>query len=298
MKPQFHKLPLKNDTSFLFNQWECKYFDKPWHFHEEYELVLIEKSRGTKFIGNDVSFFEEGDLFLIGSNIPHLFRNNEEYYTRENELEAKSTFIHFSEKFSGIDFFNLPEMKSVRQLLYRSSQVLELHGKIKCIIRDRLLQMGNESPLQRLQSILDILINLSESVEAKPILSVKFTTNHTTNTKDTERIHKVFEFIMNNFTKEIYLPEVASMLNMSDASFSRYFKHHTRKTFSDYVTEIRINNACRLLMQGDENISQICYLSGFENLSNFYRHFKKIMGVIPKDYRKRFLKIANKPGLL
>ncbi len=89
MKPQFHKLPLKSDTSFLFNEWECKYFDKPWHFHEEYELVLIEKSKGTKFIGNDVSFFEDGDLLLIGSNIPHLFRNNEDYYAKNNALNAK-----------------------------------------------------------------------------------------------------------------------------------------------------------------------------------------------------------------
>ncbi|HET7897760.1 MAG TPA: AraC family transcriptional regulator, partial [Flavisolibacter sp.] len=95
------------------------------------------------------------------------------------------------------------------------------------------------------------------------------------------------------YTQEIYLPDVAAMLNMSDASFSRYFKHHTRKTFSDYVTEVRINHACRLLMYSDENINEISYASGFENLSNFYRHFKRITGVVPKDYRKRFLKIAK-----
>ena len=293
MKPQFHKLPLKSDTSFLYNEWECKYFDKPWHFHEEYELVLIEKSKGTKFIGNDVSFFEEGDLLLIGSNIPHLFRNNEDYYAKNNALNAKSIFIHFSENFLGDSFFNIPEMKSVRRLLDRSTQALELRGKIKNYITTKLKQMGDERAAQRLLSILDILIKLSESNEAKQILPIKYTTNQTTNTRDTERIHKVFEFIMRNYTQEIYVPEVASMLNMSDASFSRYFKHHTRKTFSDYVTEVRINHSCRLLMQGDDNISQISYSSGFQNLSNFYRHFKKFTGVIPKDYRKRFLKIAK-----
>ena len=293
MKPQFHKLALKSDTSFLYNEWECKYFDKPWHFHEEYELVLIEKSKGTKFIGNDVSFFEEGDLLLIGSNIPHLFRNNEDYYAKNNALNAKSIFIHFSENFLGDSFFNIPEMKSVRRLLDRSTQALELRGKIKNYITTKLKQMGDERAAQRLLSILDILIKLSESNEAKQILPIKYTTNQTTNTRDTERIHKVFEFIMRNYTQEIYVPEVASMLNMSDASFSRYFKHHTRKTFSDYVTEVRINHSCRLLMQGDDNISQISYSSGFQNLSNFYRHFKKFTGVIPKDYRKRFLKIAK-----
>jgi AraC-like DNA-binding protein len=95
---------------------------------------------------------------------------------------------------------------------------------------------------------------------------------------------------MKNYTEEIYVQEIASKLHMSVPSFSRYFKHHTRKTFSDYVTEIRIGHACRLLMEQDLNISEISYKSGFDNLSNFYRHFKKIIGIIPKDYRNRFLK--------
>ena len=94
---------------------------------------------------------------------------------------------------------------------------------------------------------------------------------------------------MENYTKEIYIEEIATKLNMSVASFSRYFKHHTRKTFSHYVTEIRIGHACRLLMEDDYNISEICYLSGFDNLSNYYRHFKNTVGVIPKEYKKRFL---------
>src|SRR5688500_17863921 len=97
MKPQLHKLPLINDTSFLYHQMECNYFDKPWHFHEEYELVYIVKGRGTKFIGDSVSMFEDGELVLIGSNIPHLFRCNEDYYRKNSKLVASSIFIHFNE---------------------------------------------------------------------------------------------------------------------------------------------------------------------------------------------------------
>ena len=92
MKPQLHKLPVEQNASFLFNQWKCKHFDKPWHFHEEYELVLIQKSKGTKFIGNHVGLFNEGDLYLIGSNIPHLFRNHEDYYEEGSNLEARSMY--------------------------------------------------------------------------------------------------------------------------------------------------------------------------------------------------------------
>lgn len=294
MKPQLHKLPLNSNTSFLYSKWDCNFFDKPWHFHEEYELVLIEKSRGTKFIGDAVSLFEEGELFLIGPNIPHLFKNSEEYYTQDNDLQAKSIFIHFTEDFLGNEFLSIPEMESVRDLLDRSSLGLQIHGETKKLIVEQLNDMQNEHPPRRLLSLLDILITLAKSNDLYPLLSSRFVSNKTTtNTRDADRIDKILEFIMKNYSEKFYISEIASMFHMSDAAFSRYFKHHTRKTFTQYVTEIRISHACRLLMQGDESIAQVGYLSGFENLSNFYRHFKKITGQIPKDYQKKFLKVTE-----
>jgi len=295
MKPQLHKLPLIKDTSFLYSKLQCNYFDKPWHFHEEYELVLIEKSKGTKFIGDKVSLFQDEELILIGSNIPHLFRNNHEYYKTNGQLEARSVFIHFTEDFLGPNFFDLPEMKLVRKLLDNSAYALQINGRIRKYIIAKLYDLADMTPALRLVTLLEMLVKLSESKELQPLLSTAFVAKHRAlkknyNPKDTERIHKVFEFIMKNYTHEMYLQEIASMLNMSNVSFSRYFKHHTRKTFSEYVTEIRISHACSMLMQDNEGISQICYSSGFENLPNFYRHFRRITGMVPKEYRKRFLK--------
>lgn len=269
---------------------DCPYFPSPWHFHKEYELVLINKGRGTRFIGDKVSRFEEGDLSLIGSNIPHLFRNSEEYYAKNSKLKANSIFIHFTKDFLGNSFFDIPEMKLVLRLLERSSLALEIHGKTKKYTKSKLLDMYDQKAHDRLISLLEILLHLAHSNELKPLLSTGFSANKI---GDTERINKVFEFIMKNYTEEIYVQEIASKLNMSVASFSRYFKHHTRKTFSDYVTEIRIGHACRLLMENNFSISEISYQSGFDNLSNFYRHFKKIIGIIPKDYRNRFLKVME-----
>lgn len=289
MRPQLHKLPFSSDASFLYNKWDCDYFDKPWHIHKEYELVLINKGTGTKFIGDKVSSFKEEDLTFIGSNIPHLYRNDEEHYDKKNDLKASSIFIHFTMDFLGAHFFDIPEMKLVNALLRKSSLALQIDGKTKrCIIR-RLQDMNDESPSQRLLSLLEILVKLSQSNDVNTLLSSGFSVS---NTGDTDKINRVFQFIMQNYTKEIYVEEIASQLNMSVASFSRYFKNHTRKTFSDYVTEIRIGHACRLIMENNYGISEISYLSGFENLSNFYRHFKKIIGIIPKDYRNRFLKPA------
>jgi AraC-like DNA-binding protein len=289
MRPQFHKLPLSSDTSFLFMCWECNYFDKPWHFHKEYELVLIDKTEGTRFIGDHVSHFEDGNLALIGPSVPHLYRNNEEYY-KNRDLVSKSIFVHFTDDFLGKSFFDLPEMKLVRRLLNRSSLGLEVLGKANKYVKDKLMEMQDEIPAKRLLYLLDILIFLSDSNDLKNILSRGFTAN---NSNDTDRINIVLQFIMENYTKDIYIEEIASKLNMSIPSFSRYFKHHTRKTFSNYVTEIRIARACRLLMEDNYNNSEICYLSGFDNLSNYYRHFKRQVGIIPKEYKKRFLSNHN-----
>lgn len=292
MRPQLHKLPLINDTSFLYNNWNCDYFNKPWHFHEEYELVMIDKSKGSKFIGDKVSDFEEGELMLIGPKIPHFFHNNIEYYKKNGKLEASSIFIHFTEDFLGKNFFDLPEMKLVQKLLENSRFALEIHGKIKQNIIERLRGMYAESAPQRLVSLLDILIKISESNEIVQVLSCKYEESQHQEifkSREASRINTVFEYILNNYNREIYVHEIADKLHMSKASFSRYFKHHTRKTFSDYVTELRISHACKLLMIDDQNISQISFDSGFENLSNFYKHFRRITGIIPKEYRRRFL---------
>jgi len=286
IKPQLHSLIPPGNTPFLYKRWECHYFDKPWHFHKEYELVMIEKGSGMKYIGDHVSSFDEGDLSLIGSNIPHLFRNSDDYYAQNGELEAKSVFIHFKEDFMGSGFFEMPEMNAVRRLLDNSSLALEIHGKTKRSIIRKLHEINEENGMRRILSLLSILVELSESKDLKPLLSNSLTLRRSS---DTEKINKIFDFIQQNYTQEIYVEEVASLLNMSAASFSRYFRHHTLKTFSDCVTEIRVSHACKLLMQNNHSVSQISYLSGFENISNFYRHFKRITGVKPKYYRDRFV---------
>jgi YesN/AraC family two-component response regulator len=292
MRPQLHKLPLIKDSSFLYNNWHCPYFDKPCHFHEEYELVMIDKSKGVKFIGDKVSNFGEGDILLIGSKIPHFFRNNVDYYKKNGKLEASSIFIHFTEDFLGKNFFNLPEMELVQKLLKNAQLALEIEGSIKQSISATLHDMHEQSPAMRLVSLLDILVKISESTDVNPVMSSEFREHRHEQdykAKEMSRINIILEYIINNFHRELYVQEIAEKVHMSNASFSRFFKCHSRKTFSDYVTEVRISHACKLLMLDNQNISQICFHSGFENLSNFYKHFRRITGVIPKEYRKRFL---------
>lgn len=284
MKPQLHKLVAEPDSSFVYRHWECSYFDKPWHFHKEYELTLIEKSEGTRFVGDQISRFQPDDLILIGPNIPHLYRNSEQYY-KSSKPQAKSIFIHFTDDFLGKFFFDLPEMKLVRRLLNRSNMGLVIDGATAEEVSRKLKEMEADNPVKRLMKLLDILIILSTSKQLTNILSQEFTVN---NNKDAARIDLVFQFIMKHYKNEIYIEEIASKLNMSVGSFSRYFKHHTRKTFSNYVTEIRISQACQMLIEDRHSVSEIGYMVGFENQSNFYRHFKKYTALTPKEYKARF----------
>jgi AraC-like DNA-binding protein len=285
-RPRLHALPVSSDASFLYKNTECNYFNVPWHFHKEFELCLITNSSGTRFIGDHVSNFEPGDLVLIGSNIPHLYRNSELYYEKRTKCKASSLLIHFTPDFLGSRFFQIPEMELVSRLLKKSSMALEIHGDAKKRTTAKLHEMFTSNPSQRLICLLEILVHLSQSSELKPLLSMGFSAKLG---GDTDRINIVFEFIMKNYTKEIYLKEIASKLNMSVPSFSRYFKRHTRKTFTDYITEIRIGHACRMLMENNYNVFEISWQSGFENLSNFNRLFKATVGTTPKEYRKRFL---------
>jgi AraC-like DNA-binding protein len=285
MKSILSKIP-HPDSSIFYKNVELDFIQDPWHFHEEFELILINRGSGKRFVGDHVSNFQNGDLTLIGSNVPHLFRNDNEYYSAKIKNQVSLVYILFSPEFLGRQFFELPEFRQVNKLLQQPTVLMDIEGNIKKWASRKLLDMQDIDPAKRLLSVLEILVELSNSKESKSLLSYGYTAR---NNVDVAKINLVFQYIMKNYKEQIYVEDVAKKLHMSVASFSRYFKHHARKNFSEYLTEIRISNACKELMEDDKSIAEICYSSGFDNQSNFCRHFKKHTKVIPKEYRKRFL---------
>jgi AraC-like DNA-binding protein len=289
MKSILSKIP-HPDSSIFYKNVELDFIQDPWHFHEEFELILINRGTGKRFVGNHVSNFQNGDLTLIGSNVPHLFRNDNEYYSTGIKNQVSLVYILFSPEFLGHQFFELPEFRQVNKLLQQPTVLMDIEGKTKKWTSRKLLEMQDLNPVKRLLSVLEILVELSNSKELKSLLSYGYTAK---NNVDAAKINFVFQFIMKNYKNQVYVKDIAKKLNMSIASFSRYFKHHARKNFSEYVTEVRISNACKELMDGDKSIAEICYSSGFDNQSNFCRHFKKYTNILPKEYRKRFLENAR-----
>ncbi len=285
MKPRHEKLMLEPKYSFVLQKDVYPYYPTPWHYHPEYELVLVVKSSGKRTVGNHEAPFSDGDLVLLGPNLPHSFQNDPEYYEGDPSLTAEAIVIHFTEDFLGGEFFKLPEMVRVSQLFAQAKFGLQVLGGTRQKVADIMQEMPGMSGHGRIIGLLTILEILSLSEEIRPLASRGFVQQY--DVWGDDRITKVHKYIMKNFSSDISLADAAEVANMSIPAFCRFFKACTRKAFSVYLNETRVGYACKLLLEEKFNISQICYVSGFNNMSNFYRQFKKVTGKSPLQYKQR-----------
>lgn len=285
MKPQLLKIHNPLDHSFnLFDQ-KCTYFATPWHYHPEIELVFIEQGTGEKYVGSSVTNFGPGDFVMIGPYLPHYYKSNPEYYATNTTLQSHSLVIHF--QVSMLEpLLDKPELNLIKQLIENSQRGLQFGRDFSEMIRADFFSLARMEGMDRMIGLLGILNKLSKTKDFDFLTSDPI---HLTNNQDSDRIQKVFEFAIQNYKQNIRLSEVASLASMSESAFSRYFKKRTRKTFSTFLTEIRIEQACKLLQKDKLSVSEISYECGFNNLSNFNRQFRVIKSTTPLSYRSRFL---------
>jgi AraC-like DNA-binding protein len=276
MKPHIQKLPLSEQSSFVADTFITPYFETPWHYHAEYELVLIIQGKGKRFIGNHVADYEAGDLTFLGPNLPHLFRKE------EAQAAGGSLVIHFKEEFIGREFSQIPEMQKIRLLFQKSRMGLQINGHTRQVVTDKMHQMLALQGMERLICLLHTLSVLANSAEYELLSSPEIIGQ---NGNDSDRLDKVFNYVMANFKEEIQLEEVAEIANMSYSGFCRYFKNRTKKNFSHFVNEIRIGYACKRLMESESSISNICFESGYNNMTNFNEQFKKIVKCTPYQFQ-------------
>jgi AraC-like DNA-binding protein len=278
----YQKLPLTSGSSFLVSRYTSPFFETPWHFHEEYELVFCE-SFGKKFIGNSFSSYQEGEMALIGKNVPHLFKADNSFYEDGSNSKASAVVIQFLEDFLGKPFFNSYEMTEMKQVLSLSMNGLLILGETKFKIKQIMFQMLDEGKMERLNHLIEIFRLLSISAELQP-LSVNIISG--VNISDSLKMHKVLEYALQKYKEDITIHEVAKLINLSDSAFCRYFKSRTQKSFLNFVIEMRLNEACKLLKETEKSIIDICYESGFKNLSNFNRLFRNKFKENPNTYRR------------
>lgn len=287
MKPQLLKISNPANASFNLLKMDGFNFPTPWHYHPELEIVLVLESTGKKFVGSSITDFEPGDLCMIGSYLPHYYKNDEEYYDPTNDSKrARSIVMHFNYEFLGEQLWESPEAENIKGLLERSKRGIQFSKELGLKFKDKFQALLELSGMPRLLLFLEILELLAKSPD-KEYLSTDAI--QIRNEVDSDRIKKVLEHVNTNFMNTIRLEDVASLANMSESAFSRYFKKRTRKTFSTFLTDIRLEYACKMLQNDKLSISQIAFESGFCNLSNFNRQFKTTKKITPLAYRMNYI---------
>lgn len=223
---------------------------------------------------------------LTGPNLPHLWRSDPEYFDGDNSLSTEGVVVYFPEDFFGNRFLQKVEMASIRQLLMRSSRGISFGQTTRETVTSMMTRLQDKKAFDGIVDLLRILQVLADSEEYTLLANPEY--SNTLKQSDTERMNKVHAYVMKNFRDKITLEEVAALANMTPSSFSRYFKTHANKTFSDFLTGIRIGYSCKLLVEKKMSITQACYDSGFNTVSNFNRQFKSYTQSTPLEYRKRF----------
>jgi AraC-like DNA-binding protein len=288
MKPQLLKMSVDSLLSFSVRHDIVPYFFNKWHYHAEVELLHIEKGSGTQFIGDNISRFTEGDILMIGSNLPHYWRCDENYFENNPELFAEARVTHFLPDFWGNQYLDLPENKLLKELLTKANSGIKITGNTNRKVAEILKKLTVSKTVERIILLIEALHIISISKDIETIATSGF--QNTYNESETERLNDIYKFTMSNFDKKISLEEISSIAHISPNSFCRYFKTQTKKTYSQFLMEIKIGNACKLLIENKKSISCICYESGFNNFSNFNRYFKSITGKSPLQYKKTFTK--------
>ncbi|MFD2162334.1 AraC family transcriptional regulator [Paradesertivirga mongoliensis] len=294
MKPQLLKVPTGPTRSFSVRQDLVPYVNNKWHYHPEVELIYFKKGTGTQFVGDNIKRFRPGDVILIGTQLPHYWRFDDVYFQKDTKATADVRVAHFCENFWGDKFLSLPENQHIRSVLEKGKRGIQITGKTKkdvSEILNKLLYTDGSQRIMLLMEALEVIGNCNQIVQ---LSSMGFKNNFEEPEKS--RINAIYEYSMNNFRRKIQLEEIADIARISPNSFCRYFKSRTRKTYTQFIIELKVGHACKLLIDNELSIKQICYESGFNNFAGFHKYFKQITGKSPLIYQKEFFHIQQKAG--
>lgn len=275
---------VSDDKSVVSERIELPNFYPYLHRHNEWQITYIEQGNGTLIAGNDMQTFNSGDLFIIGSNLPHLFKNAvDDSDNIVNLVSAHGIYFDIEGKLAPL--FSLPEMKTVKKFLDRNKNGFKISMEHSEMIYGLMKTVHHSSGVKLLSNFVDLMLALQTIEEYfTPICSDMFKLNKIDS--DGDRLVRIVNYISDNYHKSITLEDVSEIAFMTPQAFCRYFKKHTGHTFVSYLNEVRINYARKnLILDGKlDHISSIAYKVGFSSIPNFNRVFKSIVGKSPKAY--------------
>ena len=277
MKVLPFKIPKPHQDAFYFQIDKALAFYEKLHQHEEIQLCFIVAGEGTLIVGDTISYYKKGDAIIIGSHLPHVFKSD--YSLKMSHMLT----LFFTKDAFGTDFFELEELQELKEFFKRSKhgfKVIDAEEQMKKLF----LQLENSSKLNQFLILLQLL-KLTTTCDYESLSSFIYDKKYSDN--EGKRMRSVFEYTMNHFKGEITLKAISEVANMTKNAFCKYFKKRTNKTYIQFLNELRIEHACKLLQNNNEHsIAEIAEASGFSNISNFNRQFKTNLGMTPLIYRK------------
>lgn len=265
---------------------EMPYFTYPWHFHSEYEILYVIDGFGTRFVADNIEPFTSGELALIGSNLPHFWRSDESYINSNGKLKVRYIVIQFPDDFLKNEIENYPEFNLIRELLHKSSRGIGFSKAFSEKIAKKLIRLTQINGFERILMLQEILQLMAKTNDCKMLAGELYHAERHDFTSD--RLTKIMHFLSTNYQRKIELEKVAEIANLHPSAFCRFFKEKTGKSLSEFISDLRIGYACRLIIEGKLTVSQICFESGFNNISNFNRTFKSNTGFTPTSYFRKF----------
>jgi AraC-like DNA-binding protein len=285
MPALFEKIIVKDDESFFIGIFQDNLEKSTWHYHNNFEISFITEGSGKRIVADSIEAFQPGDLAFIGRNLPHVWIADKETRTPSNRT-LEMVFLQFTSNVLSPQLLSLPEFSYVKRTLELSERGIHIVWHTLNEVSEIMLQLPYLKSFDRMLHffmLMDIIGKSESNVQlaSKEYLKMRFTTSN-------KRIAAIHEYLMNNYHEEVDLKRLAALVNMAEGSLCRFFKMNTGITVFEYLNKIKTEFACKLLMDPDLSILEICLDSGFNNISHFNKQFKKNTGVPPSEYRKRF----------
>ena len=285
MEPVYFKVPRQDEETVRVEYWNLPRFYEPFHYHEECQLTLVLSSSGSVFMGNSLVEYAAGDLFFIGENLPHVLRDDNIHIPRnKNAVSAISVFFSLPSIMRMLE--DIPEAFPLQKLLQDSAFGFKIKDAAQKKIGEHMKTIRDSFGFVRIMELLQILILFASSPHTEKLTLIK---SAPLDRFQRNNLNKVFDYVMAHYHEKITLEEISSLVYMTPNAFCRFFKKHTQKSFSSFLIEVRVNKACKMLQDSASSVSDSCYSSGYNNISNFHRHFRRVVGMTPNEYKKQLV---------
>lgn len=283
-QPPLQQVLPRSDESFHVVEFKGDAIGCSWHVHSEYQLSVVIKGEGQRIVGDAVCPIEAGEVTLLGSNLPHVWR----YNSTIREVEA--VVVHFSEDFAGVDFLSRPEMRSIRFLLARANHGLQAHGETCDLVASLLRDLPCKSGFDR---VLDLLTALNALAASQHLTTISSLGYNVRGNLDLERLRCVYAFLDDHLHEQISRDQVATVAHLSPTAFSRFFHQHTGRTFQEHLNERRIGRSCELLVDMSRSITDVAMDCGFSSPTSFTRAFRRVKKTTPSAYREKIAAVMR-----